>query len=92
MKIEICYKKDGEEKKEKVFEITKEQVIEKIAHLGVFSFVGREVNRIRPAKRNIGLIFNWITAAALTDAIMAVAFPKKVVEVREVKETEDDEA
>lgn len=63
---------------EKVIDIELDKVIRNVTHFGVLSFVGREVNRVRPPKRNIGLVFNWMTALCVTDAIMELVFPKKV--------------
>lgn len=65
---------DGEEKV--IFQISKKDLVKKIACFGVFTFVGGEVNRIRVPKSYIGLIFNWITAGAITDAVIRLAFPK----------------
>lgn len=68
---------------EKVIDIELDKVIRNVTHLGVLSFVGREVNRVRPPKRNIGLVFNWMTAFCVTDAIMELVFPKKVAAEKE---------
>ena len=96
MKVEIRVKGEKEEKV-KSFDIPVAKVMQGITHIGVISFIGREVNRVRPPKRNIGMIFNWMTAIAVSDAIMNVIFPEKKeeaaedvvdVEVKEVKEEE----
>ena len=71
---------------ENVIDIELDKVIRNVTHLGVLSFVGREVNRVRPPKRNIGLVFNWMTAFCVTDAIMELVFPKKVA----TDETKED--
>ena len=71
MKITITKGKDNEKVKE--FEIPTDRIVRGITKLGVFSFMGREVMRVRPPRRNVGVIFNYMTAAAITDAIMALA-------------------
>ena len=71
MKITITKGKDNEKVKE--FEIPTDRIIRGFTKLGVFSFMGREVMRVRPPRRNVGVIFNYMTAAAITDAIMALA-------------------
>lgn len=68
---------------EKVIDIELDKVIRNVTHFGVLSFIGREVNRVRPPKRNIGLVFNWMTALCVTDAIMELVFPKKVATEKE---------
>ena len=82
MKITIT--KGENEEKIKEFEIPTEKIVKGITKLGVFSFVSREVMRVRPPKRNIGVIFNWMTAVAVTDAIIELGegmFFKKEPEV-----------
>lgn len=76
MTINVEIKKDGAEKA-KTIDIPMDKVLKGFAHISVFSFIGREVNRIRPPKRNIGLVANWVTALYVTDAIVRVVFPEK---------------
>ena len=87
MKITIT--KGENEEKIKEFEIPTEKIVKGITKLGVFSFVSREVMRVRPPKRNIGVIFNWMTAVAVTDAIIELGegmfFKKEPEVVQEVK-------
>ena len=87
MTVEIRLKGEKEDKV-KTFEIPFNSVVKNITHLGVISFIGKEVNRVRPPKRNIGFIFNWMTAVAVADAIMSLAFPKEKVDIIDV-ETEE---
>ena len=68
MKVTIT----SDEKVLREYDIPTDKIIRGITKLGVFSFVGREVMRVRPPKRNIGVIFNWLTAAAVTDCIMEI--------------------
>ena len=84
MTIEIKIK--GKEEDSKVFEIHVERVIKGITKFSVLSFIGKEINRVRPPRRNIGSIINWMGAFAVTDAVMNLAFPKKT----EDKEPEND--
>lgn len=76
MTINVEIKKDGNEKV-KTIDIPMDKVLKGFAHISVFSFIGREVNRVRPPKRNIGLVANWMAALCVTDAIMRVVFPEK---------------
>lgn len=76
MTINVEIKKDGNEKV-KTIDIPMDKVVKGLTHLSVFSFIGREVNRVRPPKRNIGLVANWMAALCVTDAIMRVVFPEK---------------
>lgn len=73
MKIVI---ENKEKNFKKEFDITAEQMAKAITHVGVLNFVGKEINRVRPPKRNIGLVFNWMTAMTVTDAIISLVFPK----------------
>lgn len=93
MKVTI----ENDEKIIKEFDIPFDKVLRGITHASVLGAIGREINRVRPPRRNIGSIFNWMAAAAISDAIMGMAFPKKEPEVvaEEVKpegsETRDGE-
>lgn len=82
MTINVEIKKDGNEKV-KTIDIPMDKVVKGLTHLSVFSFVGREVNRVRPPKRNIGLVANWMAALCVTDAIMRVVFPESKEEKKE---------
>lgn len=85
MKI-IIENKEKDFKKE--FEINGSDVMKRLTQISVFSFIGREVNRVRPPKRNIGLVFNWMAAAAVTDAVMNLienGFEKKEEKPVEIK-------
>lgn len=73
--FELRIVENGEEKV--ILKFSKEELMKRIAHLGVLTFFGREVNRIRVPRSFIGLIFNWITAASVSDAVIRLAFPKK---------------
>lgn len=69
---------DKEVKKNDIFgNIQKEAIMKGIAKFGILTIVGGELNRVRPPKRNIGLVFNWFTAMAVTEAIMNLAFKDK---------------
>lgn len=76
MTINVEIKRNGDEKV-KAIDIPMDKVVKGLTHLSVFSFIGREVNRVRPPKRNIGLVANWMAALCVTDAIMHVVFPEK---------------
>lgn len=76
MKIVVEIKQSGDEKP-KTIDIPMDKVVKGLTQLSVFSFIGREVNRVRPPKRNIGLVANWMAALCVTDAIMRVVFPEK---------------
>ena len=82
--------KDKDKVFHKEFEISMEDIAKKVTQIGVFSFIGREVNRVRPPKRNVGLIINWMTAAAVTDGIMALVYGNKDKEKKEDVVAEDD--
>lgn len=89
MKIEIGIKDtDGDVLREKTIDIPVDRILKGLTKLSVLSFVGSEINRIRPARRNVGRVFNWMGAFALTDAIMNFAFPKKEAVVGEAKADE----
>lgn len=96
MTINVEIKKDGNEKV-KTIDIPMDKVVKGLTHLSVFSFIGREVNRVRPPKRNIGLVANWMAALCVTDAIMRVVFPEKdvnndeTVECESYSEVKDDD-
>lgn len=82
---------DGKNKVEETKVYTK-KLIRGITHIGLFSFIGNEINHIRPPKRNIGLVFNLITAAAVSEAIMQAVFPKEAAEVEvQAKEVDTEE-
>ena len=80
---------DGEEKV--IFQLSKEEILRKITYFGVLTFLGREVNRVRIPKSYLGLIFNWLTAGAVTDAVMKLAFPKKanIIDIQTGDEVSD---
>lgn len=86
--MEITITKAGEEIKK--FNISEGKLVRGIAKIGVFSFVGKEINRVRPPKRNAGLVLNYITAATITSAVMELVFGKKKEEKaeEEVKKAE----
>lgn len=97
MTINVEIKKDGAEKA-KTIDIPMDKVLKGFAHISIFSFIGREVNRVRPPKRNIGLVANWVAALYVTDAIMRVVFPEKdenkedsVVDCDEYSEVKSDD-
>lgn len=90
MTITISIKGEEGEKTKKI-DIPTGKVVRGITHLGIFSFVGKEVNRVRPPKRNIGSIINLVTAAIISDAIMNAAFPKKDKEPEVVAEEKEEE-
>ena len=81
MIIEVNLK--GKDETKKIFEISTGRLVKGITRLSVLSFVMREIARVRPPKRNAGVILNWMGAFAITDALMNLAFPKK-------EETESD--
>ena len=90
MKIEIRFVEKDEEsglKKIKVYEVPTEKIIKGLTHISIFSFVGREINRVRPPRRNIGSLINWMTAAVISDAFINLVFPKK----EEVEAKDDGE-
>jgi hypothetical protein len=77
MKVTI----EHDEKIIKEFNIPFNKVLRGVTHASVLGAIGREINRVRPPRRNIGAIFNWMAAAAISDALMNMAFPKKEPEV-----------
>ena len=94
MKITITKGEGENEEKIKEFDIPTEKIVKGITKLGVFSLVSREVMRVRPPKRNVGVIFNWMTAVAVTDAIIELGegmfFKKEPEVVQEVKASDAD--
>lgn len=94
MTIEINIKGKGSTKIKKI-DVPTEKIIRGITHISVFSVIGREISRVRPPKRNVGYVFNWLAAAAISDALMNMAFPKENKENNEPEvvseEVKDDE-
>lgn len=95
MTIEINIKGEGSTKIKKI-DVPTEKIIRGITHISVFSVIGREISRVRPPKRNVGSVFNWLAAAAISDALMNMAFPKEnnepeVVSEEKAEEVKDDE-
>ena len=86
MTIEISIHGKEGDVKTKSFKIPTDKIIKGITYLGVFNFFGREAMRIRPPRRNAGVILNYMTAAVITDAVMHFAFPKK----KDSRSSEDD--
>ena len=86
---------EKEVKKVDIFSsIPKEKVMQGIAKFGILTIVGGELNRVRPPKRNIGLVFNWFTAMAVTEAIVGLAFKEKETEKKDpdvVSEVDSEE-
>ena len=78
MIIEINLK--GKDKTTKVIEVPLGNFVKGVTKYSVLGFIGREMNRIRPPRRNAGVILNWMGAFAITDALMNLAFPKKDAE------------
>ena len=76
MKITIDISNNEKEEKE-VDETLFGKIGEGIARVGLASFIGAELNHIRPPRRNIGWIANWVTAFAVTDLIVEYGFKHK---------------
>ena len=87
MKVTI----ENNEKIVKEFNIPFDKVLRGITHASVLGAIGREINRVRPPRRNIGSIFNWMAAAAISDALMNMAFPNKDKEPEVVAEEKAQE-
>ena len=83
MIIEISLKE--KDKTTRVIEVPLGNFVKGVTKYSVLGFIGREMNRIRPPKRNAGVILNWMGAFAITDALMNLAFPKKEETKSDVK-------
>ena len=69
---------DKEVKKSDILDrFPKEKIMKGIAKAGILTIIGGELNRVRPPKRNIGLVLNWFTAMAVTDVITNAIFKDK---------------
>lgn len=61
----------------KEFDIPLEKITRFATKASILGVLIREINRVRPAKRNIGVIINALAATAMANAIMNIAFPEK---------------
>lgn len=96
MTININIGGKNDDKDKRIIEISKEKLIKGATHVAMLSFFGGEFNRIRPPRRNIGFVSNWVAALCLTDALMPIIFPEKekeedIVECENFSEVKDEE-